>query len=162
MRTFILLIIVFQVIGCVKSKEYADTPYLEFRGWSKSTMNQGRIKEDSVTITLFFTDGDGDFGIASNSTGENVFIKDLRTNEILRQYKAPFVPEEGAGNGISGTIKIKMYTTCCIFPPSSGIDPCERPSMFPTNDLPLEIYITDRAGNKSNVVQADVLTLNCK
>lgn len=124
-------------------------------------MNQGRIKADSVIATLFFTDGDGDFGTQSIGSDANIFITDLRTNEIYGTYKAPFVPEEGVGNGISGTIKIKMYSTCCVYPQSSGIDPCERTLLFPSNELPLEVYITDRAGNKSNVVKMGNLTLNC-
>lgn len=161
MRTLIFILMVFFIIGCVKSKEYSDVPYLEFRSFSKTVMNQGRIKADSVTLKLFFTDGDGDFGTQSTGTDANIFVTDLRTNEIYGTYKAPFVPEEGAGNGISGIINIRMYSTCCVYPLATGIDPCESVLAFPTNDLPLEIYIMDRAGNKSNVVKTDVLTLNC-
>jgi len=111
---------------------------------------------------MYFTDGDGDFGSTTTDTASNIFITDLRTNHSFRQYKAPFVPLEGAGNGVSGKIKIKVFTTCCIFTTSSGINPCTKTSLFPQNELPLEIYIKDRAGHVSNTVKADVLILDCE
>jgi hypothetical protein len=162
MRTLIIILLGWMLVSCVKSTTYSDIPNLEFRGFSKNTMVQGDLQQDSVTLVMFFTDGDGDFGTASNRTETNVFVKDLRTNEIFSQYKAPFVPLEGAGNGISGTIKIKVYTTCCIFPEDTGINPCTKSDEFPTNDLQLEVYIVDRAGNKSNTVKTDIMILDCK
>jgi hypothetical protein len=158
----ILIFLTFLTLGCVKSKEYSDVPYLEFRGFSKLTMDQRKIlPTDSVLMTLFFTDGDGDFGSLSMGQDANIFLIDLRTNEIMQQYVAPLVPEEGIANGISGTIKIFVYNTCCYYPPSSGISACDSSPSYPTNDLPIEIYIMDRAGNKSNTVKADLITLNC-
>lgn len=155
---FLLLVL----FSCTKTTESSDIPYLEFKGFSKSTMKQGRIQEDSLFITMFFTDGNGDFGSQANSNKTNIFIKDLRTNDTLSQYKAPFVPLEGVGNGISGTIRIKLYSTCCRYDTSTGIDPCMPSQTFPTNTLPLEIQIEDRAGNKSNVVRLTDITLLCQ
>jgi len=162
MRYYFYLFVIL-ILGCVKPNDYSDVPSLEFKGFSKNTMNQGNFpQQDSVILNLFFTDGDGDFGTASTDSDLNIFVKDLRTNQIFSQYKAPFVPLEGAGNGISGTIYIKMYTTCCIFPPESQLNPCESSLDYPTNALSFEIYIKDRAGNKSNVVKSDIITLNCR
>jgi hypothetical protein len=149
----------------VKSTDYSEIPHLEFRGFSKTTMLQGVFQEDSVFLNLYFTDGDGDFGSVATDTSysaRNIFITDLRTNMQLGSYKSPFVPLEGAGNGVSGKIKIKLFTTCCIFPTSSGINPCTKSNLFPKNELPLEIYIKDRAGHVSNTVKADVLILDCQ
>jgi hypothetical protein len=156
----VILISVF--ISCQKSKDYSDVPYLEFRSFSKQEMLQGVNQQDSVILTLFFTDGDGDFGSESTSTTTNIFFKDLRTGNEFRQFRAPFIPLEGVGNGISGLIKIKIYSTCCIYPPELGVFPCETSNLVPTNLLPLEVYIEDRAGNKSNTLSLDALTLLCQ
>lgn len=161
MRYGIFLSILFLFHSCVKPTEYSDIPTLEFVGFSKTTMNQGAFAEDSVTLTLYFTDGDGDFGTEAKKTEPNIFVKDLRTNQTLRQYKAPFVPLEGAGNGISGKISIRLFSTCCIFPQMSGIPPCEKPKQYPSNDLSMEIFIKDRAGNQSNTIVTPALKLNC-
>lgn len=148
-------------LGCQKGTNYSDIPYLEFRSFSKSVMLQGVNQQDSVELTLFFTDGDGDFGSESTSSQTNIFMKDLRTGNEFRRFRAPFIPLEGVGNGISGLIRIKIYSTCCIFPPDLGVFPCEKTDSVPTNELPLEVYIEDRAGNKSNVVRLSNLTLIC-
>jgi hypothetical protein len=159
---FLMFIICLVFAACTKTTETSEIPVLEFKGFSKSTMKQGAFQADSLFITLTFTDGDGDFGDQTNSTKTNIFIKDLRTNDTLSQYKAPFVPLEGVGNGISGTIRIKLYSTCCRYEPSAGIVPCTPSQTFPTNILPLEVEIQDRAGNKSNKVRLSDITLLCQ
>lgn len=161
LKNLIWPVMILSIAACVKSEKYDIVPHLEFRQFSKNLMQQGDNQQDSVMMTLFFTDGDGDFGEDVNSSKANVFIKDLRTGEVFRQYKAPFVPLEGTGNGISGTINIKIFTTCCIYDQSTGIPPCEKTDLFPQNELPLEVYITDRAGNESNHVTTDILLLKC-
>lgn len=161
MKNVIIGLLPLLFLGCLSSKDYSDVPHLEFKGFSKSVMIQGSNQQDSVIMTLYFTDGDGDFGSSVNSAEPNIFIKDLRTNQTFREYKAPFVPEAGASNGISGTIKIKIFTTCCLYDPNSGIPPCEPTDIFPTNVLPLEVYIKDRAGNVSNAVRTTDIMLQC-
>lgn len=144
---------------CVKPPEFSDVPYLEFRSFSKTTLGQGSIKQDSTIIVLYFTDGDGNFG--NSDTMANIYIKDLRTNEYFNPLKAPMVPTEGANNGISGTISLVFFTTCCIYPASTFLSPCERSLTNPTNDLGLEIFILDRKRNKSNLITTPPLTLDC-
>ncbi|MBK8670858.1 MAG: hypothetical protein IPN89_15925 [Saprospiraceae bacterium] len=162
MRSILLFYCLLIIFSCVKPPEYSDVPYLEFRSFSKSTMNQGVFAEDSLTLVLYFTDGDGDFGTLATGSEKNVFIKDKRTGEVFREYKAPFVPEEGAGNGISGTISIKIYTTCCIYDKDTGIPPCEKSDEFPSNNLTMDVYIKDRSGNQSNTVTTTPILLNCR
>lgn len=161
LKFLLLALLVVSLSACIRSHDYDEIPHLEFRGFSKDIMKQGSNQQDSVIMTLFFTDGDGDFGSSVGSSESNIFLKDLRTNEIFREFKAPFVPEDGAKNGISGTISVKIYTTCCVYEPSTGIPPCERTNLVPENVLPLEVYIKDRSGNVSNIVRATDLILKC-
>ncbi|MFZ1749661.1 MAG: hypothetical protein WAU01_05700 [Saprospiraceae bacterium] len=161
MRFYLFIFLLFSIASCVQPPEYSNTPTLEFRGFSKDVMRQGSIGQDSVTLVLYFTDGDGDFGSKGDDPTTNVFLLDKRTNQTFREYKAPFIPEEGAGNGISGTMSIKVLTTCCVYSQASGIPPCERSLEFPTNDLIFDIFITDRSGNKSNVVTTTPIKLSC-
>ena len=124
-------------------------------------MKQGSINQDSVILTLYFTDGDGDFGTDSKSNDLNIFMKDLRSGNEFRSFKSPLIPIDGVGKSISGTLRIKIFTTCCVFPPDLGVFPCESTPLVVTNELPLEIFIQDRAGNNSNIVMLDPLTLKC-
>jgi hypothetical protein len=156
---FFLVIIFFY--SCVDAPEYSDVPTLRFEGISKASLNQGTEQQDSLIITLYFTDGDGDFGSDAASSQRNIFIIDKRTGNIKDEFKAPLVPIQGGNQGISGRISVKIYSTCCIFPESSGIPPCQKPTQYPDNDMTLEIYIKDRAGNISNTVLTDPIKLIC-
>jgi hypothetical protein len=154
------ILLVLGIYACASSPNFDPIPTLEFRAISKSSMQQGEFN-DSLFVELFFTDGDGDFGANTTSNQPNIFFKDIRTG-VTNSYKAPFIPSQGANNGIKGTIRILLRSTCCIYPPTTGIFPCESVAEFPTNSLGYEIYISDRSGNKSNVVVTPNIVLNCE
>ena len=88
------------------------------------------------------------------------FLKDLRTGFESPTFSIPFVPEQGAGNGISGEIAIQVFTSCCIHPETQQI--CLPFDTYPIDTLVYEIYIVDRAGNASNVVTTDPIMLLCE
>jgi len=111
---------------------------------------------DSVFVSFNFEDGDGDLG---KDQILDLFVIDNRTDEIYNNFSIPMLPEQGAGNGISGQISFKIFSTCCIFP--DGIPPCESPTEYPDNELSLSIYIVDRAGNQSNTIQTSTIQLLC-
>ena len=61
--------------------------------------------------------------------------------------------------GIEGTMILKLFSTCCLFPDST--DPCATSTTFPTNDLVLEIVMEDDAGNSSNTITSSAIVLLC-
>lgn len=143
---------------CIRPPDYPVEPQIEFVGMTKTTMRQGFGSEDSVYYTLSFTDGDGDLGGVSGKDSLNVYITDKRNNKPVEQtFRIPFVPEAGAKNGISGEIRFLMFTTCCL-----SLEPCIATPSRPTDTLSYDIYIKDRAGHKSNVVQTKPIILLCK
>ena len=101
MRFLITSVYMFFLASCISPPDYSDIPTLEFRSFSKLTMNQGVFEEDAVILTMFFTDGDGDFGISGQGLEKNIFIQDKRTNETFREYKAVCIPLEGCITRIS-------------------------------------------------------------
>jgi len=70
------------------------------------------------------------------------------------------VPEQGASNGVEGSVQLKVYTTCCIF--EDGTVPCDTPINPTNNEITLDIQLTDRAGNASNIITTEVITLFCE
>ena len=160
---FFLFTIIF---ACTKPPEYSNTPEINFVSFSKTTMTQGLGTDDDFTyLTISFTDGDGDIGTNSMST---VFFDDTRIEgPDYLEYGAPMIPEQGTGNGISGEMTIKVPTTCCIHTdPNLANETCkdldfENTGVL-TNTLIYDVYIIDRAGNKSNVITLEPLTLLCK
>jgi hypothetical protein len=123
-------------------------------------MTQDNLNTDSVFLYFSFTDGDGDLGLESTDTSRNIFIIDKRTGNFQDKFKSPYIPEEGIGNGITGDIELLLFTTCCLFP--ENIPPCSSPAEYPLDTIIYEIYITDRSGNKSNIIETEPIVLMCK
>ncbi|WP_291725875.1 hypothetical protein [Bernardetia sp.] len=63
----ILFLTLFFLTGCFAEPEYPDTPQIEFVSL-QNLPSQARTNVDSVVITLFFQDGDGDLGLTSTDT----------------------------------------------------------------------------------------------
>lgn len=146
------------ILACTKPPDYPLEPVIAFKSLSKTSLPQGNLNNDSLTIIFTYTDGDGDLG--NNDNAASVFLKDLRTGFESPTFSIPFVPEQGAGNGISGEIAVQVFTSCCINRTTNQI--CMPFADYPIDTLIYEIYIVDRAGNQSNVITADPILLRCE
>lgn len=62
-----LFIGLFFLTGCFSEPDYPDTPQIEFVSL-QNLQSKSRANTDSVVITLFFQDGDGDLGLTSTDT----------------------------------------------------------------------------------------------
>ncbi len=145
--------------ACANPPDYPVVPHIEFIEMTEDTLRRGAFAADTTEITFSFTDGDGDIG---HDDTLDMFVVDTRTGTFEYQYKVPQVPKLGASNGIKGEIKFSLFSTCCIFPPDLGLDPCEgETASFPYDKVVYEIFIKDRAGNQSNVIQADPIFVRC-
>lgn len=147
---------------CVQPPDYPDEPVIEFQSLSKTTLIQSSLGVDSVVVTFSYTDGDGDLGFTDTSA--SIFIVDGRDTFQKPSYRIPSVGTQGAGNGISGEISIVVPNTCCIYPRSSGIPPCDTSSFAPQKfDTVFYILnIRDRSGHLSNTIQTAPIRLVCR
>lgn len=147
--------------SCVAPPDFPIEPIIEYEGISKAQLSQGSLFEDSLFLFIGFTDGDGDFGANDDNDELNIMITDTRTGESYQSFKAPAITSQSASQGISGRIQMLIFNTCCIFPPEAFASACDSPPAFPTNELKLDIQIMDRAGNISNTITTDAITLLC-
>jgi len=124
-------------------------------------MIQGATTEDSTSLFFTFTDGDGDLTPLASDTVPNIFIINTETFEQVTTFQLDPIPEEGAENGISGELRLSVFTTCCDYPDFVSAFPCMPTNEYPVDTLNLEVYIVDRAGNESNRVQIQPIYLIC-
>jgi hypothetical protein len=146
------------VFSCVTPPEYPKEPFIEFLSISKDTMPRLASTNDSVLVTLGFTDGDGDLG----SEESDLFYIDDRDGLEFPGI-IPKVPPLGASNGIKGEISFIIDNSCCDYPDSFlSANECEEtfPS-FPLDTINYKVYIVDRAGNKSNIVELPPVYIRC-
>lgn len=144
--------------SCADPPDYPDEPVIEFLTMSKDYMDQSSFLGDSMTITFGFTDGDGNLGSSPNDNFLDVFLTDKRDGFLANQYRIPFIPEQGVGNGISGDITVIAYTSCCI---TEVFPPCFVTPSIPTDTLIYQIQIMDRDSNMSNIIETDPIILGC-
>lgn len=145
--------------SCSISPGFSETPSIEFLGISKDSLNQNNLLSDSIFLRISFRDGDGDLGSGAAGITENIILTDSRTGDIYDRFRIPPLDISGAMTGIEGTITMKVFTTCCIFP--NGDPPCQTPIGFPTNEFSLEIQLKDDSGKLSNTVSSTPITLLC-
>jgi hypothetical protein len=165
----LLLIFANALVYCVKPPDYPDEPVIEYRRIAPTTLRQAAIVADpnleTTTVTIGYTDGDGDLGF--NDTTSTIEVIDLRVlTPVPNNFTLPDIDHVGAGNGISGEIIITIPTTCCIPPPTpSGqlLPPC-RPDLVPDfkrDSVVFQIRMRDRAGHWSNTITTEPVTLIC-
>lgn len=153
--------LVFLVTSCTPPPDFPDEPVIEFVSLTRNVLVQDRTGQaDSTTMTISFTDGDGDLSFGEES---NIFLRDLRTTAEAGAFTIPKIPEQGAVNGIKGTISFRVLTTCCVYPPDLGLINCSPSGgLFPEDTLRYEIYIVDQAGNESNRIETAPIFLQCQ
>lgn len=160
---FLLLIACLSILSCSDKPDFTDAPTIEFRSISKNQLQQSSTNAtDTLEVIIYFEDGDGDIGhdrTDGNFAPFDVIYIDNRTGDVGQMFNLPYVPEQGSGNGITGTARMTLLSTCCVF--NDGTPPCESPIDKPTNDLIYEVYILDRAGNQSNTITLPAITLLC-
>jgi hypothetical protein len=153
---FVVLSVVFA--ACVRPPDYPIEPRIEFLGLSKNIVKQGLTK-DTLYLSVTFTDGDGDIGFQNNDS--TLYIIDTRDGTRSNDVQGlPSVPEQGAGNGITGEIRMRIYGGCC----SNGFIPCspQLTDKYAQDTVIYSIYIKDRAGHESNRVKTPPIYILCK
>jgi hypothetical protein len=164
MKVYNLKLVCFVCLGffsffweaCTKAPDFPIVPVISNLRINKDVLLQGFSNQDTLLFIFDFTDGDGDLG---SEDSLNIFVIDNRDNNVFESYRIPFLPIQGAKNGIEGTITAKANTTCCIFPDNTP--PCSPSSSFPRDTVLYSIYIVDRAGNKSNTLSTPPITILC-
>jgi hypothetical protein len=144
------------ICSCAKAPDLSETPALTLNGISKEKMKAGSVNQDSVILDIKLTDGDGDIGyVDKDSRKPDMFIIDKRTQQPYDSYILPSIPQQGINNGIIAQMKVKLYTQCCV------VNPCDPDPGQADEALPLELYLVDRAGHRSNSLEIN-LVLECK
>lgn len=145
-------------LSCEPELRFSDAPVIELAGISKNEIKQNFLASaDSIIFDIYITDGDGDFGFNQTDTSLIHFI-DTRMN-FEYTYRIPPINAEGS-IGVEGNIRVKTGSLCCIYP--DGEIPCSPNPNHPIDTLRYEIFVTDLAGNRSNVLLSPEILILCQ
>ena len=139
MKNIIYLFAIVLLFSC--KKEEAMSPFLLFESISPTNVQE---YTDDIIITIFYSDVDGDLG-ENDPDIHNLFVEDNR-NGIMYQFRIPHLAPDNNSIAIEGNFNITIN--------GSGITD-ESSSQL----LNYAIYVTDRAGNKSNTIITSTITI---
>jgi len=139
MKNIIYLFAIVLLFSC--KKEEAMSPFLLFESISPTNVQE---YTDDIIITIFYSDVDGDLG-ENEPDIHNLFVEDNR-NGIMYQFRIPHLAPDNNSIAIEGNFNITIN--------GSGITD-ESSSQL----LNYAIYVTDRAGNKSNTIITSTITI---
>ena len=134
---YLFISIIVMISACTKTTEtpaFPPEPKINLVEISHDTLVEF---QDQLVLTIAYEDGDGDLG-TSDPDVNSIFIKDERLAVADEYYLPPLAPED-ANISITGEVNIELSTTFLL---GNGT---QEMTTF-------ELYMVDRAGNKSNVI----------
>ena len=150
--SFFILLYSCMFFSC--KERLSSVPYIEYVSVSQTYLQQNA--QDSVFLSFYFEDGDGNIG---SDTFNNVFVSDSRTGLNIASFKIPAsLGLNPNNNKSSGVVSILLFAPCCIYPDSSS---CYVQPLFPNRTMQFEIQIVDNEGNYSNRINSEIITLDC-
>jgi len=148
------------LFGCRPEEEFPDQPRIEFKSFEQF--------EYSATITISFTDGDGDIGVDDSWPHEagtlyynNLFVfyqvlqqgvwEEPVLQGVLHQRIPPITPS-GQNKLLQGDIS---YCLGCLNVPGGGWPVQAKQPGTPNDTVRFRMHLVDRALNHSNEVYTE-------
>ncbi|NNC84646.1 MAG: hypothetical protein HKN75_01105 [Bacteroidia bacterium] len=130
------------VIGCEEDKTtYDPVPEIGIVSVSPVVANEF---QDDITVVLSYIDGDGDLG-ENDPNVNNLFITDNRIN-ITQAFRIPQLSPSGSEIALQGQLDVII--------PGTGITDGSN-----QQQATFTLYVKDRAGNESNRVTTQFITI---
>jgi hypothetical protein len=163
---FLFAVIGFCLSSCVKKANYSDIPYITYNSFSPFCSGS---TTDSAYLRVNFQDGDGDIGYDAqdasapfdfyvmelvNYNGTYVGYPYLQLHDsLIFSYHIPYITPTGKDKSLNGIIQINLESNL-----QNSIPPTTIPG-YNFHNVEFQVWIFDRAGNKSNVITTPPLTL---
>ncbi len=150
MKILIFPILFILILSCNNSKQiFPSEPSIEFISALPDTVKEFQ----TFNIKLRYKDGDGDLGSETADTSNyDLFLLDQRPNlptfyDGIIKYNLPYLTTDTRKPSIQGVIDITVSGIVRIDP------------FIPKEEVSFKIYLQDRAGNKSNIVTTNKITI---
>ena len=160
--SFIVIILALVLSSCLKAEEYPLEPIIKYESFN--------VMNDSATLVISFTDGDGDIGLnPSDTTGDyspsnyfhhNLFVeyyekddalgwvrgKTLDGDDIDFLYRVPYLTPNGNNKALKGEIQVTIEPTYY------------NPFSTQSDTIMYRITLADRSLKVSNTVESGIIT----
>lgn len=142
-KNILYSILLMGLISCSgDDDEVSNTPEIEFVSITPSSITEF---QEEVALVIKYKDGDGDLG-ENDPDVKNLYITDQR-NAVVYSFRIPQLAPTGSSITIEGNLEIDMNSLSVV-----GTDSSET-AVF-------SIYAIDRAGNQSNTITSNAITVS--
>lgn len=143
-KAYYLLLLLFSASACEKVIEepvFDLKPRIELLSISQNSLLQF---QDQLMVRISYEDGNGDLGNLDADIN-SIYVQDSRLSRPDEYYLAPLAPVD-ANVSIQGTLDIKLAPTFLL---GNG----DRETVV------FSIYLLDRSGNQSNVIETEPISI---
>src|SRR5690606_25893980 len=148
---YMTLALMMLLFSCSKENKMSKIPSIEYIGMSPFSV-RANDPDQSLNIGFSFQDGAADLGNYPNPDQMDIYIKDLRNDSVFTFYFPDLDPEYlDDKKGVSGQSVVYM--------PVYNLSLRGDSTHLMSDTTAFELYILDKAGNKSNVITTDSLVL---
>ncbi len=144
-KVLFFVVMIIAVVSCNKETKYSNIPKITFTALSTDKVKAGG---DSIVYIQFdFEDGDGNIGFGTN----NLFLRDTRDTVVV-PFLIPTIPDKfNPSSGLKGVIQVDYEAAFLLMRTDSA--------HLETDTMRWEIYMKDKAGNRSNTITTSELIL---
>jgi len=139
--TIFLLIITLAFPGCKKDK-FTTAPQINFKEFKPNQGNNRDAIANQPYLVFEITDSEGDLDVDSSK----IYIRNTLTNKI-DSFQFPDLGS-AAGKNFKGDVQVGLFSVMG----GRDLPSTQRPFV---DTLQFEVYVTDLAKNKSNVILAE-------
>jgi len=150
-----IIILSIAVSGCLKSNDYPPEPVIKFLSYTyKDSVDDLGNPSHMGLLTISFTDGDGDMGLAQSDTAapfdNNLYVNRVGIKGGVEQppvelkFRIPYITPKGQIKALTGEMDVELDLI---------------PVLVSYDTLFYELYILDRALNQSNTITTEQIVL---
>jgi hypothetical protein len=132
------------ITSCNVGTGISEVPEISFESVVPNVVTE---YQDSLYFTISYRDGDGDLG-ENNTDDKNLFIQDSR-NQVSYGFRIQQLAPDNAEISIQGNINVTLPNTAIVDGGTS-------------ESITYTIWVVDRAGNESNKVSSNTVTVNAQ
>jgi len=149
-RCITYLIIIISFLSCKKKETDGETPKGPISNVPSITLIDVYPKtvqeyKDSIVFVIQYLDGDGDLGTEDADT-KSIFLTDNRAS-LTESYHLPPLATIGTEIAIQGNLNVILNRTALLN------------STATSETTSYSIYLVDRAGNSSNIITSETITI---
>lgn len=136
-----ILILIFAFSACKKDK-FTSAPQISFKKFEPNQGNNRDAISNQPHLIFEITDSEGDL----DEDSARIFVRNTLTNKTDSTLRFPNLGS-AAGKNFKGDVKVGLFTVMG----GRDLPSSQRPYV---DTLAFEVYVIDKAKNKSNVILA--------